>query len=60
MPDSTHHDGLPALDAEVAHESQDGWALVVVHGAWVYAVVISGPGDLGTAFKDLRKAFVLS
>ncbi len=60
VPDTTHQNGLPALDAEVSHESQDGEALVVVHGTWIYAVVISGPGDLTAAFSDLRKVFAVT
>ncbi len=59
VPGTAHQDGLPALDAEVEHESQDGQALIVVRGSWIYAVVISGPGDLDTAFAHLRKVFVV-
>ena len=60
VPSSAHQDGLAALNAEVSHEAQDGNALVVVNGSWVYAVVISGPGDLATAFAHLRKVFVIT
>jgi hypothetical protein len=59
VPDTAIQDHLPAMKAEVTHESQEGQALIVVRGTWIYAVVISGPGDLDTAFTALRKAFVL-
>ena len=59
VPSTAHQGGLAALEAEVSHESQDGDALVVVHGAWVYAVVVSGPGKLDTAFVYLRKTLVI-
>jgi hypothetical protein len=60
VPDTAIQDKLPALKAEVTHEAQEGDALVVVRGTWIYAVVISGPGDLDTAFTALRKAFSLT
>jgi hypothetical protein len=60
VPSDTHHGGLAALTAEVSQDNHDGNALVVVNGSWVYAVVISGPGDLATAFAHLRNVFVLT
>jgi hypothetical protein len=58
VPDTAVQEKLPAMKAEVNHEAQEGDALVVVRGTWIYAVVISGPGDLDTAFQALRRAFV--
>jgi hypothetical protein len=60
VPGTTRHDGLAALTAEVSLDSHDGNALVVVNGSWIYAVAISGPGDLATAYAHLRKVFVLT
>lgn len=57
VPEATHHAKLPALDAEIEHGGHDGDALVVVRGSEIYAVVISGPHDVTTAYAHLRRVF---
>ncbi len=57
VPEATHHAKWPALDAEIEHRGHDGDALVVVRGSEIYAVVISGPHDVTTAYAHLRRVF---